>query len=263
MLPNQTGDSFELKVAGLDTPVEVRRSARAARLILKVNEARRGAVLTMPPHASLAEASDFLTRHFDWLQTRLAAIPEPIPFADGARVPLRGIEHVLQFAGPVRRRGVVWTEAGDEIRDRPTDWSGEAMPASSPRPRICVAGETDHAPRRLKDWLAREAKKDLTARVAWHGDALGLKAKRISVRDQSTRWGSCSSTGVLSFSWRLILAPHFVLDYVAAHEVAHLKEMNHSPAFWRLVRQSMARTDEAKRWLKTHGAALHRYGASG
>ena len=262
MPADRTAEPRELRVAGLDTPVEVRRSARAGRLILKVSEARRAATLTVPPHASLEDASDFLARHFDWLQDRLAAIPEPVPFRDGACLPLRGIEHGLSFVGPLRRRGVVWTEAGDRVRDRPADWSAEGAAPDGPRPRICVAGTPDHAARRLKDWLAREAKKDLTARVAWHGQALGLAAKRISVRDQSTRWGSCSSTGVLSFSWRLILAPHFVLDYVAAHEVAHLEEMNHSPAFWRLVRQTMPRTDEAKRWLKTHGATLHRYGAS-
>jgi predicted metal-dependent hydrolase len=96
--------------------------------------------------------------------------------------------------------------------------------------------------------------------VLFHAERLGLRAKRIAVRDQSSRWGSCSTTGVLSFSWRLVLAPPLVLDYVAAHEVAHLAEMNHGPRFWALVRQTMPEMDEAKLWLLRFGADLHRYG---
>jgi predicted metal-dependent hydrolase len=89
---------------------------------------------------------------------------------------------------------------------------------------------------------------------------LGVSIGRISVRDQSSRWGSCSTTGVLSYSWRLILAPSFVLDYLAVHEVAHLVEMNHSPRFWRLVHRLCPDAHRAKRWLDRHGTDLHRYG---
>ena len=116
-------------------------------------------------------------------------------------------------------------------------------------------------PRRLLDWLKRQAQADLRLRVDIHAKRLGLAPKRISVRDQTTRWGSCSSTGALSFSWRLILAPPFVLDYLAAHEVAHLEEMNHGPQFWALVARTMPRHDEARDWLHTHGSNLHAYGA--
>ena len=91
---------------------------------------------------------------------------------------------------------------------------------------------------------------------------LGVKVKRISIRDQSSRWGSCTSAGSLSFSWRLILAPPYVLDYLAAHEVAHLVEMNHSARFWRVVGKVCPHTERAKTWLDTHGNDLHRYGIS-
>ena len=128
-------------------------------------------------------------------------------------------------------------------------------------PSLCVTGDMSHAPRRLKDWLSSQAKKDLSSRVLWHSRNLGLKARHITIRDQTTRWGSCSSRGHLSFSWRLILAPTHVLDYVAAHEVAHLQEMNHGPCFWELVRLTMPNMDEARLWLKENGAKLHRYGA--
>ena len=126
-----------------------------------------------------------------------------------------------------------------------------------------VSGRAEHAPRRLRDWLGEEARRDLDARVLVHTRALGVKAKRIAIRDQATRWGSCSTTGVLSFSWRLILAPPFVLDYLAAHEVAHLVEMNHSRRFWRLVERLCPGMMRAKAWLDAHGTDLHRYGTSG
>ena len=127
-------------------------------------------------------------------------------------------------------------------------------------PRLHVAGEQEHAPRRLLDWLKRQAHLDLKTRVELHARRLDLSPNRIYVRDQTTRWGSCSTSGALSFSWRLVLAPPFVLDYLAAHEVAHLRELNHSHKFWRLTRSLFPRTDEAEAWMKRHGAQLHRYG---
>jgi len=112
----------------------------------------------------------------------------------------------------------------------------------------------------VRDFLKREAKRDLETASRASASALGVDIKRVSVRDQSSRWGSCSSTGVLSYSWRLILAPPFVLGYLAAHEVAHLIEMNHSRRFWRLVDRICPDMDRAKAWLDVHGADLHRYG---
>jgi predicted metal-dependent hydrolase len=129
-------------------------------------------------------------------------------------------------------------------------------------PRLIVSGRVEHASRRLKDWLLEQARADLDASVTHHSKSLGVKARSISLRDQTSRWGSCTAGGLLSFSWRLIMAPAHVLDYVAAHEVAHLLEMNHGPRFWKHVARSMPRLEDAKRWLRSHGADLHRYGAS-
>src|SRR5437870_2572055 len=106
----------------------------------------------------------------------------------------------------------------------------------------------------------REAQRDLEAASRRYAAELGVAIKRICVRDQSSRWGSCSNTGVLSFSWRLILAPSFVLDYLAAHEVCHLVELNHSARFWRLVKRLYPDVERAKMWLDVHGTDLHRYG---
>jgi len=123
-----------------------------------------------------------------------------------------------------------------------------------------VAGHAPHIDRRIGDFLRREAKRDLEAASLRHAGALGVAIRRLTVRDQSSRWGSCSTTGMLSFSWRLILAPSPVLNYLAAHEVAHLVEMNHSARFWRVVERLCPDHGHAKAWLDAHGSDLHRYG---
>ena len=125
---------------------------------------------------------------------------------------------------------------------------------------MCVAGQTPHIDRRVSDFLRREAKRELEDASRRFARELGLAIQRVTVRDQSSRWGSCSTTGMLSFSWRLILAPTHVLEYLAAHEVAHLVEMNHSPRFWRLVQRLCPAHARAKAWLDVHGTDLHRYG---
>jgi predicted metal-dependent hydrolase len=112
----------------------------------------------------------------------------------------------------------------------------------------------------VHDFLKREARRDLQKAAERYADMLDVKVKRLSIRDQSSRWGSCTSSGSLSFSWRLILAPPFVLDYLAAHEVAHLVEMNHSPRFWKVVARICNHVERAKRWLDAEGNDLHRYG---
>ena len=162
-------------------------------------------------------------------------------FANGIIIPLRGMPHRIAHRRNVR--GTVWTESEED---------GGRL--------LCVAGDAPHVDRRVGDFLRREAKRELEAASKRHAAELGVAIRRISVRDQASRWGSCSTAGVLSFSWRLILAPSFVLNYLAAHEVAHLVEMNHSARFWRLVQRLCPDHERAKVWLDVHGSDLHRYG---
>lgn len=222
--------------------VRVRRHRQARRYTLRIDTATRDVVLTIPPRGSLKEARAFAQQHSAWIAARLKRLPQATPFAHDEVVPLRGVPHRIVHRTGVR--GTVWTEQ---------DGAGE--------PVICVAGEAPHHNRRVADFLKREAQRDLGAACRRYAKELDVAIKRISVRDQSSRWGSCSSTGVLSFSWRLILAPRFVLDYLAAHEVAHLIELNHSPKFWRLLKRLNPDCERAKAWLDTHGTDLHRYGA--
>jgi predicted metal-dependent hydrolase len=221
--------------------VRLRRHRQARRYTLRIDAALREVVLTMPPRGSVREARDFAQQHGGWIAARLKRLPEAAPFVHGIEVPLRGIPHRIVHRRSVR--GTVWTD---------TDDRGQRL--------ICVAGEPPHVDRRIGDFLKREARCDLEAASSRYAARLGIAIKRISIRDQSSRWGSCSNTGELSFSWRLILAPSFVLDYLAAHEVAHLKELNHSPRFWRLVGRLDADFERAKTWLDAHGTDLHRYG---
>jgi predicted metal-dependent hydrolase len=221
--------------------IRLRRHRRARRYTLRIHPSDREAILTMPPRGTIVDAKDFAQRHGGWIAARLGRLPKAAPFHPGTAVPLRGLPHrIVHRAG---LRGTVWTE----IRD-----SGERI--------LCVAGGVEHIDRRVHDFLKREARKDLQKAAQSYAQALGVKVKRLSIRDQSSRWGSCTSAGSLSFSWRLILAPPYVLDYLAAHEVAHLVEMNHSARFWRVVGKVCGHVERAKTWLDAHGNDLHRYG---
>jgi len=256
-----------IEVAGLETPVLVRRHPAARRLTLRVSQVRREVVLTIPEGGSLAEAGKFVSQHMDWVRQRIDALPKPVELIDCARILYRGELHRIQVLGPTRHMRVAWSEGLRAARTALKEAIAEVAPGRRSKvqlpdkllPRLCVTGLAEHAPRRLRDWLIKQAREQLSDRVQHHARNLGLKPRRVVVRDQTSRWGSCSTARVLSFSWRLIFAPPFVLDYVAAHEVAHLKEMNHGPRFWALVRKTNPRMEEARRWLKRHGAELHRY----
>jgi predicted metal-dependent hydrolase len=223
--------------------VRLRRHRQARRYTLRVVAVTREAVLTMPPRGSFREAREFAEKHGAWIAARLDRLPRAAPFEHGVEIPLRGVVHAIAHRRSAR--GTVWTE---------TDREGRRL--------LCVAGHAAHVARRITDHLKREAKRDLEAAVARYTDRLGVKVKvrRISIRDQVSRWGSCSTSGALSFSWRLVLAPRFVLDYLAAHEVAHIVEMNHSTRFWRLLGRICPDMERAKAWLDVHGTDLHRYG---
>jgi predicted metal-dependent hydrolase len=221
--------------------VQLRRNAQARRYTLRIQSATREIVLTLPPRGSVRQAREFAQKQGAWIAARLERLPRPVHFVDGAVLPLRGDDHRIEHRSGAR--GTVWTETG----------AGGAL-------LLCVAGDGAHMARRVRDYLKREAKRDLDIASRKAAQALGVTLKRVSIRDQSSRWGSCSTTGVLSYSWRLILAPSFVLDYLAAHEAAHLVEMNHSRAFWRQVEKICPDFRRAKAWLDANGADLHRYG---
>lgn len=245
--PADNGSSLiTLEHAGETIVVALRRATTARRFTLRVRFAARDAVLTMPQRASLRDARAFAERHAAWIAARLSRLPATIPFAHGSIVPLRGVDHALIHMPS--QRGTVWLESRADLE------SGHAL---------CVAGQAEHMHRRVRDHFKREARRDLESAVARHTATLGLPPRGVGLRDPVSRWGSCSSTGSLNFSWRLVMAPPFVLDYLAAHEVAHLVHLDHSPRFWALTNRLCPETDRAEAWLAAHGAHLHKYGARG
>lgn len=215
-------------------------SPRARRYTLRLKPSTRETVLTIPLRGRLDVARDFLDRHKGWLKTRLSALPAARPLADGMSIPLRGEPHRIRHIGG---RGLVRVE-----RD-----ADGAM--------LLVPGEIEHLPRRVTDFLKRAARADLEKATARHAAAIGVAVKGIRLGDPGSRWGSCSSTGAIAYSWRIIMAPPEVLDYLAAHEVAHRKEMNHSARFWRLVKSLCPDMETAEAWLARNGASLHAVGA--
>jgi predicted metal-dependent hydrolase len=233
---------LEIAHAGEIYRIALKRAPSSRRYTLRVRTATRDVLLTMPARGTLKAAREFAERHAAWIGVRLARLPKPVAFAAGEIAPLRGVDHRIVHRPDAR--GVVWVEASPD------------------GPRICVAGDAPHVGGRGADFLKREARRDLEAAVARHAAALDVKPRRIALRDTTSRWGSCSSTGALNFSWRLILAPAFVLDYLAAHEVAHIRHLNHSPLYWALTRRLFPDTDRAEAWLKAHGTSLHRFGAA-
>ncbi len=233
-------DHCHVVIAGSPVRVALNWNRRARRYTLRLAGSVREPVLTIPARGNLTEARAFLDRHVGWLEARLAALPAALPLADGALVPLRGEPlRVAHRPG----RGLVRVERGD----------GEAL--------LVVHGDAAHLPRRIADFLKREARTDFEAATARHAKALGVSVKAVRLGDPRSRWGSCSSSGTIAYSWRVVMAPPEVLDYLVAHEVAHLREMNHSPRFWALVRQQCPDMDDAKAWLTRHGAGLHAVGA--
>lgn len=219
--------------------VELRRRSMAKRVTLRVSGATGDIVLTLPERTSIATARKFAEAHGGWIAARVSRLPDRTPFIAGAIVPFRGVPHRIV------RRAILHAAAM-------TNQDGE--------PEIVVSGGEAHTPRRVREFLNREARQDLEEAVARYTECLGVKAGKITLRDTTSRWGSCSSRGGLSFSWRLVMAPPFVLDYLAAHEVGHLVEMNHSHRFWRIVHGLCPRTEDAEKWLKKNGAGLHRFG---
>lgn len=238
-LASRQGSRRELlRIDGRSVEVTMRLNPRARRLIVKVHPSTGEVTVVAPSRISLNRALDFARGEAPWIARQLARVPEQVLLVAGARIPFRGVECSILRAE--RGRAPVWQDADGHLR---------------------VSGRAEHVPRRVLDFLKREARKSLEARSLEFASRLGTRPRHVTVRDTASRWGSCSANKSISYSWRLILAPDFVLDYVVAHETAHLLEMNHGPRFWRLVRSLTPEIATAQSWLKENGVALHRYAA--
>lgn len=238
-MPSNDIKRVELTINGRATPLIARVNRRAKRLILKVDPTSGEIHVTAPSKRALPEAIAFARTRTAWIASQLDESLLAKPFEPGGHALLRGRRHLIVHA-PRARRPV-------------------QLDASLP-PRLIVGGEPAHLNRRLIDWMKREARSDLSAAVARYCETLDVKRRSISIRDPRSRWGSCSSEGAISFSWRLIMAPPEILNYVAAHECAHLIHMDHSPAFWRCVKTLGVDARACENWFDANGAMLFSYG---
>jgi hypothetical protein len=217
-------------------PVRWRPSTRAKNASLRICPAGGVVIVTLPPRSGRRVGMALLREHEAWVVEKLAALRPLVAFAPGARFPLGGAPHVIRHEP--RLRGGAFLE-------------GKAL---------IVTGAREFLARRARDFLRAEAKRRIAALAAPHAAALGVKPRTIRVKDTRSRWGSCAPDGTLAFSWRLVMAPEWVTDYVVAHEVAHLRELNHSARFWALVAKRTPHRDAAVAWLRAEGPGLLRIG---
>ncbi len=237
MLPRKSHALPEsLQLGGGHVPVRISHHARAKAMRLYYDGKRRQIRLTLPKRASKRQAAAFLQEKTAWLEGQIAKQPEPVAFVDGVVLPVLGASLTLHHTDA--RRGHI-TQTGDNIH------------------ATCPA---EHLEARLTRWLKARLREVVLEEAQKHSDTLGVRFNRISIRDTSSRWGSCSRSGNLSFSWRMVFAPREVLSYLIAHEVAHLREMHHGPAFWEVVAQLHPNYEHDRNWLREHGNALYRYG---
>ena len=228
-------DRLELPGGG-EVEIRVRRSPRARRILLHVGSVAGDVELVLPRWASRAEGMSFAKSKTRWIERRLGQVLTPIEFEHGTPISILGKSLKIDFReggrGAIARNGTA----------------------------LIVTGKDIHLPRRVKMWLRAEAAREIAMRVTEKARSIGRRERRIVIRDPRTRWGSCSPEGSLSFSWRLLLAPERVLDYVVAHEVAHLVHLHHGRRFWQLVDRLCDDAATARAWLRMNGGELHRYG---
>ncbi|MBO6827487.1 MAG: M48 family metallopeptidase [Sneathiella sp.] len=215
----------------------IRKSPRARKMRLKIRYPKRVEIV-LPRGISIRRALQFAEDEKGWIAGQLSRLPDPISFSPDNVIPYQGEGLVITATNSLR--GQICIE-GD---------------------RLYVPGSDEHIPRRVRDWLKKQAKNQILNRISHWSPQMKVAPGRVTLRDQKTRWGSCSSRGNLNFSWRLILTPPPVLDYVVVHELAHLEHLHHGPEFWALVAAHMPSYSEHQVWLKENGGKLQKYDAT-
>lgn len=226
-----------IEVDGIPINIQLTRNKRSKRLTLRQNLSGGNFKLSMPMRASVKQAKAFCQQHSAWIAEKSAEMQDMASFADGQYIPLRGKMVKLVFLDQLR----------GQTKFISLDDAAE----------LHITGGAEFAPRRLVTWLKSAAKKDILVAMEKYQPMLDVKYSKLTIRDTKSRWGSCSSSKALSFSWRLVMAPPNCLDYVVAHELAHILEMNHGAKFWAHVDGVCPHMKDSQKWLKTNGGQLH------
>jgi predicted metal-dependent hydrolase len=227
--------NYTIDLEGEYLPVIIRKRASSRRMVIRYQPLTHSVSLTLPRYATIRQGLDFVEEKRGWIARQLQEKPSHVPFAHGQAIPLLGSHYTLHYVGG---RGLTRIE-------------GDA---------ILVPGEISFMARRVRQFLIATAKEAIVPLAREKARELDRKLGRISLRDTVSHWGSCNHLNNLSFSWRLVLAPREVLDYVVCHEVAHLGQLNHSAAYWRTVAALCPDYEAPRQWLKDHGHSLYCYG---
>ncbi len=226
--------SHYIMVAGRRLPLIAKKHPRARKLVVRYDARAQCVKLTLPRYVSLKSAVEFAESKVGWIEAQMQKNTRTA-FASGTEIPLFGEKVKLVHIGG---RGVVRCEED----------------------ALIITGNIEFLERRVQDYIKQETKKIIITKAEYYVRAAGVNFRSITLRDSSSRWGSCSAKGGLSFCWRLAFAPLEVLDYVVCHEVAHLRHHNHSAAYWQLVAQLCPTYETHERWLKTHGQSVWAWG---
>ncbi|MET3559548.1 putative metal-dependent hydrolase [Bartonella japonica] len=227
-------------ISNRTVPLRIREHRCARRLTLRIDARYQEICVTTPPAISLCSVQNFVEKHRSWIEARFACVQnfcESSDLKDGTKIPILGVMHTIRHKAG---RGITEITTGN----------GEQGP------QIIVYGSLEYLPRRVADVLKKQAALIITPLVGYYADKVERKVKSISYKDTKSRWGSCSIRGCLSFSWRLVMAPKEIVEYVVAHEVAHLIEMNHGPKFWALCEKLCPESQTYRAWLKKNGHML-------
>lgn len=236
ILSNSLSDP-EVNIEGEKVPVRIRRNARARRISMRADAVKREIRITMPTYTPTNVALDFVTKKREWIAARLQSAPDAAPIAPGSEIAVEGEAHIIEWQ---------------------SDWSRSIKQSEGV---LHVGGPEAMVEGRVLRWLKAEARRIYTAEIQHYCEKAGETVPRLSLGDPRSRWGSCSSRGTISLSWRLVMAPAYVRRSVIAHEVAHMRHMDHSRDFYAWL-DALYEGDRkaADRWLKMHGTGLQRVG---
>lgn len=217
-----------------EVPLAIKISKRAKRISIRISPAKNSIIMSMPKRASIAVGMEFIRSKEGWIKQNLIK-EQFVKLIDGAKIPVLGKEYTIKN---LSGRGLSKI-AGEEI---------------------IIYGSPEFTPRRSREFLKKVLYEECVSKSQIMAEKINRKVKSVLITAAKSRWGSCTSKGVLSFNWSLLFAPSEILDYIIAHETAHLVEMNHSVKFWKIVRELYPNIEYAKKWLKTEGHILHNYG---
>lgn len=229
-----TGKTYNIEQE-FDFPLKIVKSPRAKKLTLRIDSKEHLPILTLPRYCSQKKALEFVRAHTEWIKSTLAKLPTSHPFQNGDRISVFGKEVTISHQ-PQRRLG-----------------------AKIENDLLVVSGEEEFINRRIKDFIKKKAADEFYKRSKKYAKKIGVEFNDVTIKDTKSRWGSCSSLNNLNYSWRIALAPEFVINYLMAHEVAHLAHPNHSQSFWQTVAKLIPDYEQGELWLKEHGRELYRF----